>query len=155
MAPQVADALEPNPHNANDLTTNPGQQGQEQQGEEQQDEKQTLGENHALETRSDPPSSRLELAEIVDRRTVPPHQVEGGNEGLPGPSMTMVGGYLTPPLSDDGSPNRNAEHSGRATISCRPISGQEGPWMKELVVSSQPRALTQDELPLNKTPFWA
>jgi hypothetical protein len=100
----------------------------------------------------------LELAETSDRRTVPLHQVEGGNEGLPGPSMTMVGGPPTPPPtpppSDDGSSNRSAEQFGEATISCIPISGQDGLWMKEIVVSSHPRDLTGNERRLDKIPFW-
>jgi hypothetical protein len=145
LVPQVASALEPDPHDVSDLRANPGQLGEEQQGEEQ-----TLDEDHALETRFDPLSSQLEFTEISDRRTIPPHQVEGGNEGV-----AMVGGYPTPPSSDDGSLNQGAEHSGKATISCRPISGQEGPWKKEVVVSSQPRVLTEGEVPLHKTPFWA
>jgi hypothetical protein len=59
--PQVASAPEPDSHDVNDLTTDPGQLGQERQGEEQQGGEQTLVENHAPETRFDPLSSRLEL----------------------------------------------------------------------------------------------
>jgi hypothetical protein len=133
------------------------QQGEEQQGEEQLGEEQTLSENHAPETRFDPPVSRLELAETSDRRTVPPHQVEGGNDGPSGLSMIMGGGYPTPPPSDDGASNRSAEQSGNITQVCRQISGQKGPWKKEIVRYPQHHNLREheDEYPLKETPLWA
>jgi hypothetical protein len=108
-----------------------------------------------LETRFDPPISRLELAETSDRRTVPPHQAEGGNDGPSGLGMIMVGGYPTPPPSDDGSSSRSAEQPGNVTQFYRQISGQKGPWQMEIVRCPQHHNLREGEHPLKEIPFWA